>query len=229
MINVVILAYPIKRRSSRRIRRTPEPSSESSEDETEESACDMDAHLKYSILSEEKRGHYKQVFRDIDINGDGSLSIEELQVTLADQNEGWSDSATPSAEDHVFVQTLLSVSSEAVEDGLDFKTFCIVLALSVWNFDGPYFGAGNKTGPEAMNAKVEVAQDLFQMLEPDGHGNVRMDQVRYALMAGNTTPDVIDGIARQEVGGIINFMDVLTYLPLFAENHSHAKKADSIF
>ena len=38
---------------------------------------------------------------------------------------------------------------------------------------------GNKMGPEAMNAKVEIAKDLFQMLEPDSHGNVRMEQVKY--------------------------------------------------
>lgn len=238
-------------------------------DESDGEDIDWAAADAYSILSVEKRRQYSQVFQSIDENGDGTLSIDELQSSLASINRSWgsaaNDATSTSKNSSVadansaaaastgageevdsetqFIQTLLGVQKDAAQTGLDFKTFCIIVALSEQSegleviFDGLELGGNNK-GPEAMNAKVEVAKDLFQMLEPDSHGNVRMEQVQYALMAGNIAQGIINGImgnlckSADEAGGqhdIISFMEVLQYLPVFAEAHSHAKKTDSIF
>ena len=124
----------MRRRPSRRTKVVEVVSESSSEDETGQDDTDFEAHQKYSILGEAKRARYKQVFQNIDVNGDGSLSIDELKASLSAENEGWG-SGDASDEEHVFMETLLSVSSQAVEDGLDFKTFCIVVALSVWSVD----------------------------------------------------------------------------------------------
>ena len=57
-------------------------------------------------------------------------------------------------------------------------------------------------------------------------------------MAGNIQSSIINGImanldeSADEAGGqhdIISFMEVLTYLPLFAKAHSAAKSTASIF
>lgn len=298
----------IQRRSPRR--KIIEIVDDSSESSSEDIANNLDAHKKYSILGEEKRARYKQVFQDIDINGDGSLSITELEASLASVNKGWG-SVDGGSEERLFVETLLSVSSEAVDDGLDFKTFCIILALSeqAEGLELLLESNAQKMGPKALYSKVEKAKvrprhhrnisrafffvssftlaglptpasftsrttgiakkkhqkkhkskigvancgawlfiycpaflfstqkDLFQMLEPDLYGNVNFDQLEVALHAGNIPPDLIHSVslslkasaAAYGEGEHISFMDVLQYLPLFAEAHREAREASSLF
>lgn len=75
------------------------------------------------------------------------------------------------------------------------------------------------------------------MLEPDIFGNVRLDQLEVALHAGNAAPGLIRSMTRSLRAGAaesgdeehISFMDVLQYLPLFAEAHQSARNAGSLF
>ena len=63
-------------------RRTVVEDSVSSSEDEEIDDHDPDAHLKYSILGEAKRERYKRVFESIDVNGDGTLDINELESAL---------------------------------------------------------------------------------------------------------------------------------------------------
>lgn len=75
------------------------------------------------------------------------------------------------------------------------------------------------------------------MLEPDLYGNVNFDQLEVALHAGNIPPVLIHSVslslkasaAAYGEGEHISFMDVLQYLPLFAEAHREAREASSLF
>jgi hypothetical protein len=124
-------AYTNRRRRRPRRHEGDHASSDGSEAE----GYDPNAHKKYSIFGQEKQDRYKKVFEDIDVNNDGSLSIQELERSLESANPSMRTSdpdstAAATGEEKKFVQTLLDVQNSAARDGLDFKTFCIVLALS---------------------------------------------------------------------------------------------------
>ena len=184
-------------------RATQESSSESSDDDLD---CDQAAADAFSILGVEKRRRYNKVFQSIDENGDGTLSLAELESSLASVNKAWSSgnangkadkekkrrsssSSSPRPDssgtahsiadkggndgessgakraassaavadgggkgdgsdnsESQFIETLLGVQKDAAETGLDFKTFCIIVALSEQSegleeiFDGVEFG-----------------------------------------------------------------------------------------
>jgi Ca2+-binding EF-hand superfamily protein len=86
-------------------------------------------------------------------------------------------------------------------------------------------------GAEAMNHKVEVASDMFKMLDPDSFGNVELQQLHVALQAGGISEQVIRAMlgSFDATAEHISFMAVLQYLPLFAEAHANARHGDGFF
>lgn len=146
-----------QRRRTRRARTVEE--SESSESESDAPVeDDLNAHLRYSILGPEKRRRYKQLFQNIDVNGDGTLSVGELETSLSAVNKSWG-SVDAGNEQQIFVKTLLRVQKDAVNAGLDFKTFCIVLALSeqAEGLELLLESSHEKLGPKAFTSKVQKA------------------------------------------------------------------------
>ncbi|XP_071962209.1 uncharacterized protein [Antedon mediterranea] len=113
---------------------------------------------------------------------------------------------------------------------LNFKLFTVVAALSekVSRLEPFVKKMINKMDFEALDVKMQRAKELFQLLEDEDDetypGEVTIDNLSVELQAGGLSKDNIKFVVNKfgrEGNGIVDFLDFLTYLPLFIDIHGN--------
>ena len=125
--------------------------------------------------------------------------IQELESSLQSINPSMkpTDSDSTTGEEKKFVKTLLDVQKSAAKDGLDFKTFCIVLALSEASEGLDVFlgSSSNKMGRWCRFYSISLVSPSF--CSP-----VRSDRLRYcpwrALLRSTIVPLEVRGVNMSE-------------------------------
>ncbi|XP_033120125.1 titin-like isoform X6 [Anneissia japonica] len=113
---------------------------------------------------------------------------------------------------------------------LNFKLFTVVAALSekVSRLEPFVKKMINKMDFEALDVKMQRAKELFRLLEDECDetypGEVTLNGLSIDLQAGGLRKEHIEFVVNKfgrEGNGIVDFLDFLTYLPLFIDIHGN--------
>ncbi|XP_050393734.1 uncharacterized protein LOC126811836 isoform X1 [Patella vulgata] len=114
---------------------------------------------------------------------------------------------------------------------INFRLFSVVAALSekVTQLDPMIRRLMNKHDYKALDIKMEKCRELFSFLEDDiaPPGEATATSLALELTAGGLTPEhtsYVLGKFNREGRGLIDFMDFVTYIPLFVEIHQRIIK-----
>jgi len=176
----------------------------------------LDYLSKYCILSDEQLLKYRKVFKNIDVNRDGLISQNELSFGLRTVNN-----SMISVAELDYVDAVLEVR---LKKEIDFRMFAVIAALSekVNSLDRLVKGMVNKMDAYAMQKKMMGCKQMFYLLDEHKDGMVEMDMLVREVRAGRITQEHEDIILAKfsEDGKVyVDFLDFLTYIPLFMEIH----------
>eukprot|EP00117_Sycon_ciliatum_P006804 scpid24567/ scgid10177/ len=178
----------------------------------------LDYLAKYCIVDQERIPTYERIYNNVDLDEDDEIDLEQLDFALkAVNNQLISDPEM----DFVF-----HVLELAHRPKLDFKLYCLVAALSerVVMLDDMVKKLVNKMDFEALEVKMKKVKELFYLLADMEHrgGVVTTGNLAIELTAGGLTPEHVSLVTNhlnREKKGLVEFLDYLTYVPLFLEIH----------
>jgi len=196
--------------------------------------ADAQPHRRYSIMptKKSKLEQYLDIFYACDSSNDGFVQIEELKDNITHINRDWrAGEVFEDAGDLEFINTLTHFQEDARRDHIDVKTFSIICALAAQQERVGLQYSSHPESIKAMNEKVQVAEALFAMVEPNEDGEVSAEMLVYELEAGGINSDVTRALLGPKgVGsGLVSFSDFMQYLPLFVEAHKNAKRESHVF
>ncbi|EDV22378.1 uncharacterized protein TRIADDRAFT_58917 [Trichoplax adhaerens] len=151
-----------------------------------------------------------------------SLTLKQLGSALKTVNRN-----LISEKEIDFVKQILDLPGRKK---LNFKLFTLVAALSekVVALDGVVKNMINKLTFDALDVKLQKCKELFYLLDEDNFnrpsGVVTLDNLAIELAAGGLSHDQVRLVRKQfdkNNVGTVEFIDYLTYIPLFMEIHSH--------
>eukprot|EP00055_Hartaetosiga_balthica_P004857 m.13382 g.13382 ORF g.13382 m.13382 type:complete len:835 (-) comp4148_c0_seq2:122-2626(-) len=180
----------------------------------------LDYLSRYCIISQSQANKYMNVFKALDRDNDGSISVVELDFGLKTVNK-----ELISHQEISYVTTVLDVNqSDKKSNGISSREFALISALSerVVGLDKFVKQLVNTMDLGAFKKKVRGCKDLFYILDEQKRGVVGVDDMRNELVAGRLSKEhehlVLDKLCE---GGQeeIHFLDFLKYLPLFVEIH----------
>uniref|UniRef100_A0A1I8GKL1 EF-hand domain-containing protein n=1 Tax=Macrostomum lignano TaxID=282301 RepID=A0A1I8GKL1_9PLAT len=110
---------------------------------------------------------------------------------------------------------------------LNFRLFSIVAALSekIVQLEPMLRKLVNKVDFDALDFKIDRCRELFHLLESGGTappGCIPIEGLAVELLAGNLKDEHFGSVMRKltrEKKGHIDFLEFLTYVPLFLEIH----------
>eukprot|EP00049_Salpingoeca_infusionum_P022699 m.8231 g.8231 ORF g.8231 m.8231 type:complete len:816 (-) comp5337_c0_seq1:457-2904(-) len=176
----------------------------------------LDYLAKYCILTKEQLRLYRQVFDNLDRDGDGLINHVELEFGIKTVNKDFI-----SSQESNYVNVVLEVKRATA---INFRMFAVISALSerVVNLDSLVRGLINTMDATGLASKLIRCKDLFYILAEKQKGIVSVDDLHNELVAGRISEEheqiIIDKFTengQQE----IDFLDFLTYIPLFVEIH----------
>ena len=173
---------------------------------------------RYCILNAEQIAQYQVVFNNIDRNHDGLIEFDELDFGIKTVNR-----SLISAREQFYVTEILEVDPTAQ---LNFRMFAVTAALSqrVVGLEPMVKRLIDKMNFESLRTKLQKSKELFYLLDERKEGVVRLDDLLIELKSGGLTPEHQElVIAKFSEKGreYIDFLDFLTYVPLFVEIHGN--------
>lgn len=176
----------------------------------------LDYLARYCILDEVTLANFSSIFKHIDRDGDGVISMTELEFGLKTVNKSMiSDKETR------YVEQVLEMTEETQ---LNFRLFAVVAALSQRVVDLDYITKGliSKMDMGALGVKMNKCKQLFYLLDEKEEGYVEMDTLMHEVRAGRISPEHEDIILKKfgEDGRTwVDFLLYISYIPLFLEIH----------
>lgn len=176
----------------------------------------LDYLARFCVLPEDKLHVFKQVFDAIDLDKDETISMDELNFGIRSVNQSMITS-----KESEYVNTVLEVR---FAPAIDFQCFAVICALSekVVALDRFVKHKINKMNPEAMELKINGCKDMYYMLDEKKDGFVEFDMLMREVRAGQITQeheDIIIDKFMENGKSHVDFLDFLTYIPLFMEIH----------
>ena len=107
---------------------------------------------------------------------------------------------------------------------IDFRMFAVISALSekVTSLDRLVRGLVNQMDAYAMAKKMMGCKKMYYLLDEHSDGLVEMDMLVREVRAGRITQaheDIIVAKFSEDGKSYVDFLDFLTYIPLFMEIH----------
>ena len=176
----------------------------------------LDYLAKYCILSEAQLKRYSTVFNSVDLDRDGMVNHKEVEFGIRAVNNSMLTN-----KEVGYVDTVLDVRGTPE---INFRMFAVICALSerVAALDVMVKTMINKMDTRAMEQKMQGCKDMFYLLDEKEDGFVEMEMLVREVRAGQITQEHEDLIVNKfsENGKcFVDFLDFLTYIPLFMEIH----------
>ena len=176
----------------------------------------LDYLSRFCVLPDDKLHVFRQVFDAIDLDKDETVTMEELNFGVRSVNQSMITS-----KEAEYVNTVLEVR---LAPEIDFQCFAVICALSekVVALDRFVKHKINKMNPEAMELKINGCKDMYYMLDEQQDGFVEFEMLMREVRAGQITQeheDIIIDKFMENGKSHVDFLDFLTYIPLFMEIH----------
>ena len=176
----------------------------------------LDYLAKYCILSEQQLKRYSTVFQSVDLDRDGFINHREVEFGIRAVNNSMLTNKEVS-----YVDVVLDIRGSGE---ISFRMFAVICALSerVAALDTMVKTMINKMDTRAMERKMQGCKDMFYLLDEKEDGFVEMEMLVREVRAGQITQEHEDLIVNKfsENGKcFVDFLDFLTYIPLFMEIH----------
>eukprot|EP00056_Hartaetosiga_gracilis_P015426 m.241692 g.241692 ORF g.241692 m.241692 type:complete len:866 (+) comp25442_c0_seq1:88-2685(+) len=191
------------------------------EEEDQSITSALDYLSRYCIISNTQAKKYMKVFECLDRDGDGVISLVELDFGLKTINKEFI-----SSQEIAYVTTVLDVDQEHKKsNGITARQFALISALSerVVGLDTFVKNLVNTLDLNALKKKVGGCKDLFYILDENKRGVVSSEDMSNELVAGRLSKEhedlVLEKLCEGGRDGIL-FLDFLKYLPLFVEIHN---------
>eukprot|EP00730_Choanoeca_flexa_P000877 TRINITY_DN10378_c0_g1_i1.p2 TRINITY_DN10378_c0_g1~~TRINITY_DN10378_c0_g1_i1.p2 ORF type:complete len:287 (+),score=41.96 TRINITY_DN10378_c0_g1_i1:1661-2521(+) len=176
----------------------------------------LDYLSKYCILTPEQLRQYRLVFDSLDRSNSGELSHVEVEFGLKTVNK-----QIITRQELDYVSVVLEVQQVRA---LNFRMFAVIAALSerVVGLDMLVKGLINAMDAHALATKLSKCKDLFYILDERRQGSVDVEDLGHELHAGRISEEhesiIIDKFT-EDGKDEVDFLDFLTYIPLFLEIH----------
>lgn len=179
----------------------------------------LDYLAKYCIIRPEKLPHYERVFTNVDREEKDDIDLYQLDYALKAVNND-----LISENEISYVHQILELSQRY---RINFRLFTVIAALSekIVALDDLVKNLINTMDLAALETKLKKCKELFYLLDDmDGHrgGVVTINSLSIELTAGGLTQEHVDYVCNHlnhESRGLVEFIDYLTYVPLFVEIH----------
>ncbi|XP_063406174.1 uncharacterized protein LOC134690130 [Mytilus trossulus] len=179
----------------------------------------------------EFRRQQSALFRHLHPDPDIEMNIEELEGALQVVNHN-----LISESEFDYIYQILNLPGRRK---INFQLFTVIAALSekisqmdpvikkILIKDNPEETKKKRRSYDALDLKMETSKELFGLLadgdyETNNNGNAKASQLAVELTAGGLDPECVGYVLSKfnRFGtGYIDFMDFVTYVPLFIEIH----------
>eukprot|EP00043_Microstomoeca_roanoka_P016491 m.168970 g.168970 ORF g.168970 m.168970 type:complete len:741 (-) comp16468_c7_seq11:524-2746(-) len=176
----------------------------------------LDYLSRYCILTQEQLRQYRIVFDNLDRDKDGEISHVELEFGVKTVNKH-----VITTRELEYVNVVLEVQQARA---ITFRMFAIISALSerVVGLDLFVRNLINAMDAHALAQKIIGCKSLFYILDEKRCGHVGVDDLSNELIAGRISKEheeiIIDKFT-EDGKEEVDFLDFLTYIPLFVEIH----------
>ncbi|XP_052249404.1 uncharacterized protein LOC127857089 isoform X2 [Dreissena polymorpha] len=167
----------------------------------------------------EFRRQQSRLYQKLHPDPDVEMNIEEVEAALQQVNN-----KLLSDREFQYIYFVLDLPKR---EKINFRLFSVVAALSekVTQMDPVIRKLINKVDYNALDIKMEKSKELFQLLQDETQmpvGNCPADILAVELTAGGLTPEHTNYVLskfNREGKGFADFLDFVTYVPLFVEIH----------
>ncbi|CAD5123140.1 DgyrCDS11510 [Dimorphilus gyrociliatus] len=181
-----------------------------------------DINMTKETKPDEFRRRQSVLYQNVHPAVDYEMNFSELEEALQDINNH-----LITENELKYIYYILDVPGKR---RINMQLFSVIAALSekVAQVDSLVRNLINKFNYEALDIKMEKAKELFYLLDGENNydvpeGKAGANNLLVELTAGGLTSEHVELVVRKfnrDQTGIIDFLDFLTYIPLFLEIHS---------
>ncbi|XP_053381809.1 uncharacterized protein LOC123540018 [Mercenaria mercenaria] len=167
----------------------------------------------------EFRRQQSRLYQKLHPDPDIEMNTEEVETALQQINN-----KLLSEKEFQYIYFILDLPKR---EKINFRLFSIIAALSekVTQMDPVIRKLMNKVDYNALDIKMEKSKELFELLQDESQlpvGNAPAETLAVELTAGGLTPEHTNYVLskfNREGRGFVDFLDFVTYVPLFIEIH----------
>ncbi|XP_052763049.1 uncharacterized protein LOC128205452 isoform X2 [Mya arenaria] len=167
----------------------------------------------------EFRRQQSRLYQKLHPDPDIEMNLDEVEAALQQVNN-----KLLTQKEFQYIYFVLDLPKR---EKINFRMFSIVAALSekVTQMDPVIRKLINKVDHNALDVKMEKSKELFRLLQDESQlplGNCTADLLAVELTAGGLTPEHTSYVLskfNREGRGFADFLDFVTYVPLFIEIH----------
>ncbi|KAH9496220.1 potassium channel, sub T, member 2, partial [Bulinus truncatus] len=173
---------------------------------------------QFSHMPAEYRRQQSDLYNRLRPNQNNEMNLEEVEEALQQINHN-----LLTDKEFYFLYSVLDLPRR---EKINFRLFTIIAALSekVTQLDPVVRKLINKFDYNALDIKMEKCKELFELLESDHvpKGAAQASSLAVELTAGGLRPEHTRYVMtkfNRDSKGFIDFLDFVTYVPLFVEIH----------